>query len=80
MLSDYRGLEKTQRTAWWEVQGGERMNVWERVVSVGATMSEIGNLMVFVFEKDLETCGFEEKCQFCTESVLGSKVRIVVES
>ena len=43
VLSDYRGLEKTQWTSWWEVKGGERMKVWERVVSVGAAMSEIRN-------------------------------------
>lgn len=52
---------------------GERMKVWERLVSVGAAMSEIGNLMVFVFEKNLEMFGFEEKHQFCSESVLGVK-------
>lgn len=76
VLPDYRRLEKTQWTAWWgESEGlGKACQYWFH----HACDWEFDGL--FVFEKNLATFGFEEKHQFCMESVFGSKVKDIVES
>lgn len=61
--SDYRRLKKAQQTVWWEVQDGERGEVWGRVV----------------FEKTLEIFKFEKSINFAWSMYFGLKVRIIVE-